>query len=208
MRPDHGSARDAEESGWNHNFHYHPLILGLVPARCLRALDVGCGEGLLTRRLATCCGEVIGIDRDESVHAALLEGQELEGSVCFVAGDVMSYPFAAAGFDFIAVVATLHHLRLAEGLARLRDLLRPGGVLAVVGLYRPRSLGDYAVAAAALPVSWILRHVRGSANMRAPMQRPEATLKDIRQAAKALLPGAALKRRFFFRYSLVWSKPV
>ncbi len=32
---------------WNHNVHYQPVILGAVPAGCGRALDVGCGDGLL-----------------------------------------------------------------------------------------------------------------------------------------------------------------
>ena len=30
---------------WNHNIHYHRLILQAVPPGCQRVLDVGCGEG-------------------------------------------------------------------------------------------------------------------------------------------------------------------
>jgi hypothetical protein len=30
---------------WNHNIHYHPVLLEAMPARRERALDVGCGEG-------------------------------------------------------------------------------------------------------------------------------------------------------------------
>jgi hypothetical protein len=29
---------------WNHNLHYHRVILDAVPAGCRRSLDVGCGE--------------------------------------------------------------------------------------------------------------------------------------------------------------------
>jgi hypothetical protein len=32
---------------WNHNLDYHPLILDAVPEGCQRALDVGCGAGIL-----------------------------------------------------------------------------------------------------------------------------------------------------------------
>src|ERR1035438_1423379 len=48
---------------WNHNIHYHDVVLRSVPPRCRRALDVGCGQGLLARgarvlELYTCryCG--------------------------------------------------------------------------------------------------------------------------------------------------------
>ena len=54
---------------WNHNVHYQPLILGAVPPGCGQALDVGCGDGMLARRLAERCAEVTGIDRDPRMIA-------------------------------------------------------------------------------------------------------------------------------------------
>ena len=36
---------------WNHNVHYHRVIIDSIPPGCARALDVGCGTGALTRRL-------------------------------------------------------------------------------------------------------------------------------------------------------------
>lgn len=38
---------------WNHNLHYHSVILNAVPDGTTRALDVGCGEGTLARQLET-----------------------------------------------------------------------------------------------------------------------------------------------------------
>jgi 2-polyprenyl-3-methyl-5-hydroxy-6-metoxy-1,4-benzoquinol methylase len=49
---------------WNHNLHYHRLILDAVPAGARRALDVGCGEGILSRRLRERVPAVTGIDVD------------------------------------------------------------------------------------------------------------------------------------------------
>jgi hypothetical protein len=48
----------ARAGNWNHNVHYQPVILNAVPAGCGPALDVGCGDGLLARRLAERCAEV------------------------------------------------------------------------------------------------------------------------------------------------------
>jgi len=137
---------------WNHNIHYHGIVLRSLPSPCRRVLDVGCGQGLLARRLARYCDEVIAIDSDhEALTRAAANGGEPR--VRFIEGDVMTRPFPLESFDAITVVATLHHLPLRLALLRFRYLLRPGGVLAVVGLYRHRTLVDYAFAAAAIPIS-------------------------------------------------------
>jgi hypothetical protein len=52
-----------------------------------------------------------------------------------------------------------------------------------------------------------LRCIHGHAGVGAPVQYPKETLSDIRAACDAVLPGAALRRRLLFRYSLIWRKP-
>lgn len=192
------------ESGWNHNTHYHPLVLRVVPPGCARALDVGCGQGQLARKLAAKCGEVIAIDSDpETLSSTSNSG----GPVSFIEGDVMTYPFALASFDLITAVATLQHLPLTAALARFNHLLRPGGTLAVIGLHRLSSPADYAFAAAAVPVSWMVRKGRPQAATGAPLRQPVTTLRAIRAISGEQLPGSVLRRRLFFRYSLIWRRP-
>lgn len=192
---------------WNHNIHYHNLVLTSATPDCRRALDVGCGQGLLARRLAERCQEVIAIDIDRDAISRTRVGDGLEGRVKFVEGDVMTYAFSDGSFDFITAVATIHHLQLRPALVRFQKLLIPGGVLAMVGLYRAETLSDYALAAAAFPVSWMLRSLRGHADVGAPVQDPKETLREIRSACDIFLPGASLRRRLLFRYSLIWRKP-
>ena len=41
----------APQDRWNHNLHYHRLVLDAVPAHARTALDVGTGDGLLAADL-------------------------------------------------------------------------------------------------------------------------------------------------------------
>jgi hypothetical protein len=104
---------------------------------------------------------------------------------------------------------------LRPALERLSALVRPGGVLAVVGCYRPATIGDYLVDALAVPANVVVGAVL-AAQGRAGKPHvedmpvvwpPEATLADIRGAAADLLPGARVRRLLFFRYGLEWSRP-
>jgi SAM-dependent methyltransferase len=184
--------------------------LDSVPAGCALALDVGCGEGLLARELAGLCEEVIAIDADGETLARARARGGAESRVRFIQGDVMNYALPDipdAGFDLITAVASLHHLPLQPALLRFRELLTPGGVLAVIGLYRLHGIEDYAWAAAAFPVSRVLRLLRRRSGQRFPIREPKETLREIRAACDAILPGGLFRRHLLFRYSFVWRKP-
>jgi SAM-dependent methyltransferase len=193
---------------WNHNIHYHKLVLRSLPTCRHRALDVGCGQGQLARELAQHCEEVIAIDVDhETIARARTAAARLSVRATFIEGDVMTHPFSDSSFDFITAVATLHHLEIRPALTRFRNLLRPAGVLAIVGLFRGEPVRDWALGAVAFPVSWGFRCFRGFADVGAPVQDPRETLREIRSVCQTLLPGAVLRRHLLFRYSLIWRKP-
>src|SRR5437764_2669362 len=122
------------DGGWDHNQHYQRRLLRFVPDRCGPALDVGCGTGLLARTLASRCAHVTGIDLSPVMVAEAGRRSAGVGNVDYMVGDVMTAPIGDGGFDLVATIAVLHHLPLAPALARLRDLLRPGGLLLVLDL--------------------------------------------------------------------------
>jgi ubiquinone/menaquinone biosynthesis C-methylase UbiE len=192
---------------WNHNFHYHDFILRSVRSRGGRALDVGCGQGLLARQLAQHFDEVVAVDRDRQSLADARKLDREPSRIRYIEADVMNYPLADASFDCVTAVASLHHLPLEPALVRFRRLLKPGGIFLVIGLYRQSGIADYANAAIALPVSRVLRLLNGLSEVRAPVAPPKETLPEIREASRRLLPGSAMKRRLLFRYSLVWHSP-
>src|SRR5262249_23402112 len=172
---------------WNHNIHYYKLILSSLPSSRHRALDVGCGRGQLARELAQHCEEVIAIDADHETISRARTATGLTARITLIQGDVMTHPFPANSFDLITVGAKLHHLELRPALIRFRNLLRPGGVLAIIGLFRGEPLRDWALAAVAFPLSWGFRCVRGFADVGAPVQDPRETLGEIRSVCRTLL---------------------
>jgi SAM-dependent methyltransferase len=182
------------------------LVLEAVPVQCERALDAGCGNGTLAKKLARRCGHVVGIDTDGDVIRAARAATPLPPNLELAAGSVLTEPLKPGSFDFVTAVASLHHMELEPALERFSALLRPGGKLAVVGLYRPATLWDYASCAAALPVSLVVRGILTVAKVQAKIAEPHESLKEIGQAAKGILPGCSFRRLFFFRYWLEWRK--
>jgi SAM-dependent methyltransferase len=205
---------------WSHNDHFHGWILRNLPARRGRAVDIGCGTGVLAGKLATQFAHVTGIDRNEEMAAAA--SARLRGcpQVSIWRCDFADFSSTAGDgeADLITMVAVLHHLGLDDALARIPRLVAPGGRLLVVGLARPDSLADLAfdvVSAAANPVVGMIKHPRPvrppqrslDAPPAMPMMDPATTLAEITKAARAHLRGSTVRRRLFFRYTLRWEKP-
>ncbi|WP_345602964.1 class I SAM-dependent methyltransferase [Pseudonocardia adelaidensis] len=198
----------ATETRWNHNIHYHPFVLAAVPPGSRAALDVGCGEGLLTKELSAVVPSVIGIDRDRPVLERAKSHARGPG-IEYLQANILTHPFEPESFDVVASIAALHHMDTAAGLERMRDLLRPGGVLAVVGLPRSRWPHDLPYAVAGVVAHRWLRWRRGGeSEMSAPtVWPPPDTFAQVRATAERLLPGVRMRRHVLFRYSLLWTKP-
>lgn len=186
--------------------HYYRVVLAAVPRGCRDALDVGCGDGTLVRLLAAQCPRVTGIDRSAAmVDRARVLSPGLPG-VAFTHGNFLDAALPSAGYDLVTAVASLHHLDLPAALGRADRLLRPGGVLAVVGLARNATPVDWLVGAAGLPANWAYRALRGDWCPGAPVQDPTTSWSEVR-AAFGTLPGARYRRHLLWRYSVVWRKP-
>jgi 2-polyprenyl-3-methyl-5-hydroxy-6-metoxy-1,4-benzoquinol methylase len=190
---------------WNHNIHYHPRILEAVPEDAERALDIGCGEGMLARSLRRVVPDVTGIDLDAP---SLEQARSEPGDIDYVLGDFLTHPLEPASYDVVASVATLHHVDARAGLTRMADLVRPGGVLAIIGLARltlPRDL-PYALTAAA--ITTIHRARKGLWHHPSPIVwPPPTTFTEIQALAADVLPGVAYRRHLLLRYTLTWHKP-
>ncbi len=204
------------EPNWDHNGHYHNLLLRQLPPG-ERALDVGCGTGAFSRRLAERFECVLGLDLSPLMIQRARERSHTCPNIEFRVADVLAEPLPDAHFDAVASIATLHHLPLPEILPRLARALKPGGTLAVLDLFRATTPGEILTSAIAMPASALLGllrngHLRSSTAARAAwdghgQHDHYLTVAQIRQACRELLPGARVRHHLFWRYSLVWTKP-
>ncbi|MDX2297146.1 MULTISPECIES: class I SAM-dependent methyltransferase [Streptomyces] len=103
-------------------------VLRLLPPAARTLLDLACGTGLVTERIARPGLRVVGAD---DAHAMLrTAGRRLPGRV--VRADARRLPFPDASLDAVCAVWLLHLVPFTgEIVAEAARVLRPGGVLAV-----------------------------------------------------------------------------
>lgn len=99
-----------------------PVVELLDPKPGERILDLGCGDGALTKKLIAMGCEVVGVDaspdqirkaREEGLDAHVADGQKLDFD---------------AEFDAVFTNAALHWMKNASGVAEgVRRALKPGG---------------------------------------------------------------------------------
>lgn len=195
---------------WNHNTAFHGELVADAARRGGRALDVGCGEGLLIQRLAAVCEEAVGIEADPAtVERARARLAGVRGAVVRRA-DVLDPALRGevGVFRTVTCVAVLHHLPLEEGLRALSGFVAPGGRLCVVGLAADGGLGDRALSALSVLPNWVAsRWHREAADIGVPVAAPRESLREIRAVAVRILPGCRLRRRMYWRYRLTWDRP-
>lgn len=192
---------------WNHNIYYHRVVLEALGAGCCEALEVGCGEGMLSRELRRVAEHVTAIDRD-AASIDLARRSDSSREIDWLVGDFLTHPFVPASFDAVVSVAAVHHMDARAALKRMRQLLRPAGTLVVVGLARSRSATDLAVDLAGVVANLVHKAHGPYWEHSAPtVWPPPATYGEMRGIAEEQLPGARYRRHLLFRYSLVWIKP-
>lgn len=197
---------EASSRRWNHNVHYHRLILDAVPASARSGLDVGCGNGLLSLDMRRVMPEVTGIDVDSAV---LDEARQQSAEVMWALGDAMTYEFGRQ-FDVVASVATLHHFSdLEAALSRLADLTAPGGVLAIVGVARTSRPKDMMLhLGGAVQHRWLVRKYGFWQHTAPTVWPPPHDYVTVRRTAERVLPGVQWKQLLLWRYALIWRRSI
>ena len=111
---------------------FHDLVSLVEPLPGMRAIDLGCGTGELTRIMHDVlgCASTVGLDQSSAMLARTVG--HASPDLTFVTGDIANLDPTLGPFDLIFSNAALHWLRdHGDLLPRLVSRLAPGGQIAV-----------------------------------------------------------------------------
>jgi ubiquinone/menaquinone biosynthesis C-methylase UbiE len=188
-------------------------LLRHVPERCDLVLELGCGTGEFSRRLAARAAHVVAVDlSSEMIRVARARSRDYR-NVEFAVADMTSLPLRDARFDCVASLNTLHHADAVLALRAMRAALRPGGMLLLADILDRSGLRHLPINLAAAAVRMILgtfverRTQRGAlhaAYRKHGCGEPHPTLAEARSLFGAELPGAVVRAHLLWRYTVVW----
>jgi SAM-dependent methyltransferase len=140
------------DSYWR--FHRDQFLALLTPPRRL-ALDLGCGEGRLSRDLRTRGYHLVGIDSSPTLTRL---AREADPEIGVYVGDAGALPFVGGTFDLVVAFMSLHDVTDLPGAVReVARVLEPGGCLCLAIVHPLNSAGTFESEDAASPFT-----IRGS----------------------------------------------
>lgn len=216
VKSDFNEISQLREPKWNHNNCYFKHLLKFVPSNIETCLDIGCGKGELSFLLSQKSKNIIAVDLADKMieQAKILHENE---NIKYVCGNVLDMEFEDDSIDIIVTTATAHHLPYEWLLCFAKDKLKKGGKLIILDLVKADTLSDYIIWGLAFFPDVAMNLIK---NHRLKKDDPHSkevwerhgehdtymTIKEIKSLAKEHIPTAKIKRKLFWRYSLIWQK--
>lgn len=134
--------RWAREPGHDSYWKFHrDAFLASLPAPGRLTLDVGCGEGRVTRDLRDLGHRAVGVDQSASMITAAREA-DLEGD--YLEADAVELPFEDGSADLVISFMSLMDMDDMAGAVReLGRVLEPGGLLVAAVVHPINSAGQF-----------------------------------------------------------------
>ena len=108
------------------------IVLGMLPRRRARVLDIGCGPAIMEETLLDYGAEVWGIDASAQMVAygqARLKSHPRSSRFQLAVGDTQQLEFADGYFDSVLSMGVLEYVQPYDrALSEIHRVLRPGGV--------------------------------------------------------------------------------
>lgn len=132
----------ARAPGLDSYWRYHrDQFLQLLPSPGRQTVDVGCGEGRLTRHLKELGHLIIGVDASPSMVAA---ARKSDPAMDVRIGDAVSLPLGDASTDLAVAFMSLHDFdALGPAVRDIARILEPGGRLCFAIVHPINSAGRF-----------------------------------------------------------------
>ncbi len=201
---------------WDHSQQYQSYLLKKITEKNNIGLDVGCGTGELTKKIASKCKMTIGID----ISKRMIEEAEkrvVKSNIRFINTDIDTFLDTSNEiFDVVISIATFHHLDMERTLKKIKSKLSSNGILLILDLYKNETPFEFFLSfIAALINPFIYLVKRGS--FRNTKEERDAwkdhfqydqysTINEVKETAQRILGKVKIKRHLFWRYSLIYRK--
>ncbi|MBZ9621449.1 class I SAM-dependent methyltransferase [Clostridium sp. FP2] len=216
VKTDFNEIAELGELKWNHNNCYFKYLLKFVPNNVGTCLDIGCGKGELSNMLLQKSNNVIAVDLSDKMieRAKILHANK---NIKYICGNILNMKFENNSIDVIITTATAHHLPYEWLLCFAKDKLKKGGKLIILDLVRAESFSDYIIWGSAFFPNIVMNLVKNHRIQKDDSHSREVwerhgkhdtymTMREIRSLVKKHIPTAKIKRKLFWRYSLIWQR--
>lgn len=123
-------------------WQYSPAFFELVPAPRARTLEVGCGEGRVSRDLVKRGHRMVGVD---STAGLLALARDADSGSSYLRSDAAALPFGDGSFDLVVFYNSLMDVDDMEGsLREAARVLASGGHLCVCVTHPLTDAGNFA----------------------------------------------------------------
>jgi SAM-dependent methyltransferase len=131
----------AGASDEHYRTYHRDLFLELLPPPGRRTLDVGCGEGRLSRDLTRLRHHVVGIDASPTMLAA---ARKADPAFEVYLADAAALPLDAGSFDLVVAFMALQDVDDLEGAVQeAARVLVPGGRFCLAVVHPLNSAGEF-----------------------------------------------------------------
>jgi SAM-dependent methyltransferase len=201
---------------WSHDSHYYPLLRAAIPRGATRVLDVRCGDRAFAGFIACPSRLVIGVDIDDprpvtdggTGPARPVVGGVDHGPVRHLIGSAEALGFADATFDAVILRMVLHRVDAHLALGEAVRVLRPGGLLQVLGIGRYGGPRELPQDVRDVLVSQLPQRARQPRDRQPTPADPVETWAQALTTARRRLPGCAWRQLPMWRYLLTWTRPM
>lgn len=213
---EHFNRVSALPDSWDHNQQYQGHMLKQIKNRCKDGLDIGCGTGEMTRKLAEKCENVIGIDVAPGMIKEAL-ARTHNKRIHYFRGDAEAFlKEAQQEYDVIVSIAAFHHMDYEYMLSLCKNALKKDGLLVLQDLYHEDTMYFKALSllgALMNPVFMLFRTGKLKTSQdhnnvwKGHCEDDEYnSIAELKEMASRQLGNFKIKRHLFWRYTLIYRK--